>query len=119
MIIGKIKMAPGNVGWYDPISRIALTQANPIAEIKSEMNLDTVRRGLLFGTIILLEGTVDEEAIVAMQEKTTQQVQTKIEPAKQEVEVESVLEEKIAETVQEEQAIEQKAEEPKKSKKKK
>lgn len=73
MKIARIKMSPGNVGWYDPLSRIALSQASPEADVFSEMNLSTIRRGLTFGSITLIEGSVSEEDIIVklIQEEET------------------------------------------------
>ena len=74
MIIAKIKLAPGNAGWYDQTTGIHLTIANPIAEIKAGMNLERIRTGLRFKTIELLSGSVKEEDVIETVEAATVQV---------------------------------------------
>lgn len=68
-IIAKIKLAPGNAGWYDHLTNTHLTIANPYAEIKSGMKLDAIRKGIAFGTIQLIEGSVSEPEVVEIVEE--------------------------------------------------
>lgn len=99
--IAQIKMKPGNVGWYDPLSKISLSIGSPVGTVYSDMNLQTIKRGIKFGTIELLSGSLEEELVT--------QENVFIEPAKIEepvvieepVEIEEVTEiEEVAEPIE-------------------
>lgn len=92
MVIAKIKLSPGNAGWYDYLTGIHLTIANPIAEVHAEMNLERIRIGLAYKTIELISGTVKEEEII---KKIESQQPAKIEKVQ------------VCEVVKQEEAIEQ------------
>ena len=56
--IAKIWLAPGNIGFYDPLSRIHLTLGAPTAYVPSGTNCASLRRNVRNGVIRLLEGTL-------------------------------------------------------------
>ena len=56
--IAKICLAPGNIGFYDPLSRIHLTLGAPTAYVPSGTNCASLRRNVRNGVIRLLEGTL-------------------------------------------------------------
>lgn len=116
--IAKIKLAAGSVGWYEPLSRIHLTLSNPIAEIKAGTKLEGIRKSLSYGTIILLEGSINEDDILEALDK---QAEKEVPEEVLEVATFKVLEEDKAseeltqEPVQEDAPVEK----PKKASKKK
>ena len=103
-----VKLADGNVGFYDNLTQIHLTILSPLGKVYEGMNTTNLQRGVKFKTIEVLEGSltstpVEEKPVVStpMEELT---------PA------EKVEEEKVPEVVEpepekEEIATEEKAEE--------
>lgn len=57
-VIATIKLAEGQVGFYDPLSRIHLSISNPIAHVISGTNCAQLRRSVKSGRIRILEGTL-------------------------------------------------------------
>lgn len=60
-IIATIKLGRGQVGFYDPISRIHLTLAKPDATVYSGTNCAALRRAVKNGTLIVTSGTLGKE----------------------------------------------------------
>ena len=60
-IIATIHLAPGRVGFYDPLSRIHLTLSHPEAYVYSGTNCASLRRNVKSGIIRILEGTLGED----------------------------------------------------------
>lgn len=60
-VIATIKLAPGQVGFYDPLSRIHLTLGNPTATVYSGTNCATLRRNVKAGIIRILDGTLGND----------------------------------------------------------
>lgn len=60
-VIATIKLAPGQVGYYDEYSRIHLTIAHPETAIYSGTNCAQIRRSIKAGRIILTSGTLGPE----------------------------------------------------------
>lgn len=56
--IAKIKLAPGNVAWYDPLSNVYLTLTSPEAFIYDDDNISSVKNGIRHNCIILKEGNL-------------------------------------------------------------
>lgn len=59
-----IKLAPGNVGWYDQVTGIHLTLARPMANVKPGMNTTNIKRAIKEGRILLLEGRLEQEVTI-------------------------------------------------------
>lgn len=59
--IATIKLAPGQVGYFDEYSRIHLTAGNPIAHIMPGTNCAQIRRSIKSGRLLLLSGTLGED----------------------------------------------------------
>nr|DAX45879.1 MAG TPA: hypothetical protein [Caudoviricetes sp.] len=57
-ILARIKLAPGRVGFYDPLSRIHLTLGRPHANVISGTNCANLRRNVKTGVLLLLDGTL-------------------------------------------------------------
>lgn len=60
-VIATIRLAPGRVGFFDPLSRIHLTLGRPEAQVFSGTNCASLRRNVKAGVIRLVEGTLGEE----------------------------------------------------------
>lgn len=59
--IATIRLNPGNVGFYDEISRIHLTLGHPEALVPSGTNCINLRRGVKAGTITIVEGSLGKD----------------------------------------------------------
>lgn len=57
-ILARIKLAPGRVGFYDPLSRIHLTLGRPFANVVSGTNCANLRRNVKTGVLSLIDGTL-------------------------------------------------------------
>lgn len=64
-VIAIIKLAPGNVGWYDRLTSIHLTVSNPTAEVKAGMNLLNIKKAIKYRTISVINGNLEEENLVS------------------------------------------------------
>ena len=60
--IATIRVAIGNVSWYDPINniRISITGERPEANVYDDMDLIPIAKGLAYGLIELKDGSIDE-----------------------------------------------------------
>ena len=68
--IAKIRLAPGKVGFYDPLSNIHLTLGSPEAYVPSGTNCAALRRNFRNGLIELKEGTLGGDIAPFKVEKT-------------------------------------------------
>lgn len=57
-IIAKIRLAKGEVAFYDELSRIHLTLSRPTADVYDYMNAAVLRRAIMNKRIILVAGTL-------------------------------------------------------------
>ena len=57
-IIATIKLALGEVGFYDPLSGIHLSIGNPIAYIRAGVNTSQLQASVRSGRLILVEGSL-------------------------------------------------------------
>lgn len=104
-----IKLADGNVGFYDNLTQIHLTILSPLGRVYEGMNTTNLQRGVACNTIEVLEGSltsdiVEEEPVVSvpMEELTpaekVEEVPEVVEPEKKE---EGATEEKAEESEEE------------------
>ena len=56
-----IKLARGQVGYYDELSRIHLTIGNPTATVYTGTNVAQIRRSISSGRLILVSGSLGKE----------------------------------------------------------
>ena len=56
-IIAKIRLAKGEVAFYDELSRIHLTLSRPTADVYDYMNTAALRRAVMNKRITLVAGT--------------------------------------------------------------
>ena len=59
--IAKIRLARGEVGFYDDLTGIHLTRAKPDRYIYENMNTKNIRRGIKFGRLELVSGTLSKK----------------------------------------------------------
>ena len=128
-IIAKIKLNPGNGGYFDPISRIHLTHGNPFADVLAGTNTTGLKKAVWNRRISLVSGSLGpieppfklvkdasgrmvlvpnntenkkQEVKIEKQKKEEPKVEEpKVEKIKEEI-VEEVKEEKVEEPVVEE-----------------
>ena len=110
-----IKLADGNVGFYDNLTQIHLTILSPLGRVYEGMNTTNLQRGVACNTIEVLEGSltstpVEEKPVVStpMEELTPaekveeEKVPEVVEPEKKEEDTtEEVTEEKAEESEEE------------------
>lgn len=92
-IIAQVKLASGEVGYYDDYSRLYLTISNPIGVIYSGMNLTQIKHSVKSGRLKLISGSLYGEATKPVKVETpvkTEPVKPVEEPKKEEPVVEEV-----------------------------
>lgn len=57
-MLAKITLAPGQIGYHDPVSNVHLTLANPTAVVPMSANTTALKEAVRAGTIMLLFGTL-------------------------------------------------------------
>jgi len=105
-VIAEIRLAPGEVGYYDDYSRIYLNSARPVAKIYAGMNTTQIRKSIRSGRLQLISGTLDVAAAkpkqTVEQKPVKKEVQVpKPEPVPESVEVPAAEPEPVAEPVAE------------------
>lgn len=103
-LIAIVKLAPGEVGYYDELTRTHLTLGRPSANIYDYMNTSRLRRSVMSKTLMLVAGSLNptsysmniEEDVVV--EKTP--VVTKQEVAKEKEVVTLIEEIQVPETIE-------------------
>lgn len=144
-IIATIKLALGEVGFYDPLSGIHLSIGNPVAYVRAGVNTSQLQSSVRSGRLILVEGSLGnpppepisfapriaaEPREIPGEEKVAPVEETRPVPEVTEAEKEAIraameekiTEESVEEETTEEETIEESSNEPeteKKSKKKK
>lgn len=144
-IIATIKLALGEVGFYDPLSGIHLSIGNPIAYVRAGVNTSQLQSSVRSGRLVLVEGSLgnpppepisfapriaaepreipSEEKVVPAEE--TKQVPEVTEAEKEVVRaameeqkvVEEATEESVEEETTEEENVEENSNEPETEKK--
>lgn len=95
-IIASIKLAPGNRGYFDPLTGMNLSLSNNIGYIREGDNVDNIRRDIKNGKIKIVGGNLPPAVNI-------KQKQVKEEPVKVEVKKESkVIKKEIVEKKKEE-----------------
>lgn len=57
-IIATVKLAPGNIGWYDELTGIHITLTRPTAYVYSGSNTTNLINGLKLGKITIQSGSL-------------------------------------------------------------
>ena len=84
-----IKLADGNVGFYDNLTQIHLTILSPLGKVYEGMNTTNLQRGVVCNTIEVLEGSLTSD--IVEEEKVPEVVEP--EPEKEEIATEEKAEE--------------------------
>lgn len=61
-VIGIVRLAPGEVGYFDDLTRIHLTIANPQHPIYAGMNTTNIKRSVRVGRLVLVSGTLSVDS---------------------------------------------------------
>ena len=77
-IIASIKLAPGNRGYFDPLTGMNLSLSNNIGYIREGDNVDNIRRDIKDGKIKIVGGKLPPAVNI-------EQKEIKAEPVKEEV----------------------------------
>lgn len=119
-LIAKIKLAKGEVGYFDELTRIHLTLGRPTANVYDYMNASRLRRSVTSKVLILTAGSLNpisnlvaDEEIVAPVETFVETVPTIIPNTAPIIETERIESQKV-EVVEEVVAEEKKATKKKK-----
>lgn len=98
-IIAEIRLAPGEVGYYDDYSRIYLSTAKPVAKIYAGMNTTQIRRSIRSGRLRLISGSLFGPApkVEAEEPKKEKPIEVKVEEPIAEPEPEVIPEEPVIE----------------------
>lgn len=112
-IIAQVKLASGEVGYYDDYSRLYLTISNPIGVIYSGMNLTQIKHSVKSGRLKLISGSlygettkpvkvetpVKTEPVKPVEElKKEESVQEEVKPVEEVAEPTPVVEEEVSVT---------------------
>ena len=113
-IIASVKLAPGNRGYFDPLTGMNLSLSNNIGYIREGDNVDNIRRDIKDGKIKIVGGKLPPAVNI-------EQKQVKEEPVKEKVQKKAKVakvkpEPKKEEIVKEEKKVEKKFPFPKKEK---
>lgn len=68
--IATIKLAPGNVAFYDEYTKIHLTLSNPYAKIYEGMNLKRIKASVKYGTLRVVVGSLVTDTVTEVPVKT-------------------------------------------------
>ena len=103
-IIGIIRLAKGQVGYYDEKTNIHLTLSNPVAQVYDIMNTENLKKSIRYKTIELVSGSLDishnkkeEEKIIEKQIKKAIKASEKPKEEKKEEPIEEKIEIEIKE----------------------
>ena len=137
-IIAEIRLAPGEVGYYDDYSRLYLSTAKPSAYIYAGMNTTQIRKSIRSGRLRLISGSLTGKPAPKKEEvkkEAPQKEEVKVEAPAEEpaqtpvveevveapaVEIsETPVEEAVVEEVVAEEAAEETEEKPKRRRRKK
>ena len=77
-VIATVKLAPGNVAFYDEYSKIHLTLSNPIAKVYEGMDLRRIRASVKSGTLRVLSGSLPSPVIKETEVHVATQVSAKV-----------------------------------------
>lgn len=77
-VIATVKLAPGNVAFYDEYSKIHLTLSNPIAKVYEGMDLRRIRASVKSGTLRVLSGSLPSPVVKETKVHVATQVSAKV-----------------------------------------
>lgn len=83
-VIAEIRLASGEVGYYDDYSGIYLNSNHPTAKIYAGMNTTQIRRSIRSGRLRLISGSLSTPAPTKEEKPVVKEAKTKVEVAKEE-----------------------------------
>lgn len=98
-VIAEIRLAPGEVGYYDDYSRIYLNSARPTAKIYAGTNTTQIRKSIRSGRLRLISGSLNAVPVKAepkpvkpevKAEEVAPVIEEPVPEVKEEVKVETV-----------------------------
>lgn len=115
--IAELRLAPGQVGFYDELTNIHLTLTSPFASVYQGMNTSRLQQSVNSGRLILISGSLKPAPVRAAEEvvvetKAVKTEEAKVEKAKpvekkvEEIKVEEVAAAPLTEEVKAEEVIE-------------
>ena len=109
-VIAEIRLAPGEVGYYDDYSRIYLNASRPTAKIYAGMNTVQIRKSIRSGRLRLVSGSLNVAPKTEEKPAVKKEAPAKpVKPVQEEPVVEVKAEPPIAEPVVEETVVEEPA----------
>lgn len=63
-VIARIKLAAGQIGYFDDLTQIYLTHQNPVADVLAGMNCTTLVNAVRDGKICVIEGSITQNSRV-------------------------------------------------------
>lgn len=100
--IAELRLAPGQVGFYDELTNIHLTLTSPFASVYQGMNTSRLQQSVNSGRLILISGSLKPAPVRAAEEVVVETKAVKTEEAK--VEKAKPVEKKVEEIKVEEVA---------------
>ena len=88
-----IKLAPGSIGWFDPLTGIHLTLAKTESIVRPGMNTTNIKSALAERKIILKQGTLETSRIISEPVSTDKTIgeQTKAKAVEIKTEKENIV----------------------------
>lgn len=78
MVIGKIKLAPNNVAWYDDKTRIVLNRKQPVHDVHDYHDMRNIKAGIRAKLIIFIPAP--EQEPVKIEEPKVVEIQPVMDP---------------------------------------
>lgn len=98
--VAKIKLSPGNVAWYDPLTNIYLTLKSPEAFVYEGDDLTNIKKAIKYNCVQLREGSfpsqVEEKEVLI---KENLKVEPKQEITSKQETISEIKEEKTPKTI--------------------
>lgn len=96
--IAKIKLAPGNAGWFDPLTNIYLTLSKKECFVYNDQDVSNIRKAIKQNKLVLKEGRLPSP--VSEEKKETVKKSIKKQIAQEVVKVEKVEKDEVIKQVE-------------------
>ena len=107
-IIASIKLAPGNRGYFDPLTGMNLSLSNNIGYIREGDNVDNIRRDIKDGKIKIVGGKLPPAVNIKQKEIEMEPVKEEVEKEPKKVIKKEIVDKKKEEVKQEKKKVEKK-----------
>ena len=88
--IAKIRLAPGNAGWYDPLTNIYLTLSKKECFVYNDQDITNIRKAIKQNKLVLKEGRLPSPASKQRKEIIEDEPVKQVKPKKQDKVIEKV-----------------------------